>query len=94
MTGAGNAAQQLGKLSSLGNRSPATGETFQLRESFPSNWGGFPALFLYQIHPRHRLPILFQLRAEGIERIEGHIAPNAAEEGNADGILVDVAREV
>ena len=43
MTGAGNAAQQLGKLSSLGNRSPATGETFQPLESFPSNWGDFPA---------------------------------------------------
>ena len=43
MTGAGNAAQQLGKLSSLGNRSPAAGEIFQLRESFPSNWGDFPA---------------------------------------------------
>ena len=43
MTGAGNAAQQLGKLSSLGNRSPATGETFQPRESFPSNWRDFPA---------------------------------------------------
>ena len=43
MTGAGNAAQQLGKLSSLGNRSPATGETFQPLESFPSDWGDFPA---------------------------------------------------
>ena len=43
MTGAGNAAQQLGKLSSPGNRSPATGETFQPLESFPSNWGDFPA---------------------------------------------------
>ena len=43
MTEAGNAAQQLGKLSSLGNRSPATGEIFQPLESFPSSWGDFPA---------------------------------------------------
>ena len=43
MTGAGNAAQQLGKLSSFGNRSPAAGEIFQPLESFPSDWGDFPA---------------------------------------------------